>query len=138
MTKRILFGALLVTAAGLLWQFIGPAPESAKAASAGDVPFKGKVIAVHTNTPVQAQAMLENVRVRQLAGKQFLVGKHIDTGFRPSDNGRTMWVAVDSITQIVEYEDAQDVKKAIEDQRKARPDLPVPVPLQPPQPAQPR
>jgi hypothetical protein len=138
MTKRILFGALLVTAAGLLWQFIGPAPESAKAASAGDVPFKGKVIAVYTNTPVQAQAMLDNVRVRQLAGKQFLVGKHIDAGFRPSDNGRTMWVAVDSITQIVEYEDAQDVKKAIEDQRKARPDLPVPVPAQPPRPAQPR
>jgi hypothetical protein len=135
MTKRILSGALLVTAAGLLWQFIGSVPESAKAASAGDAPFKGKVIAVYTNTPVQAQAMLENVRVRQLAGKQFLVGKNIGDGLRPSENGRTVWLAVDSITQIVEYEDAQDVKKAIGDQRKARPDLPAPVPLQPPQPA---
>jgi hypothetical protein len=58
--------------------------------------------------------MLENVQIKQLDGKPFLVGKHIDDDAHPIQKGRTIWVAVESIVSLMEFENVQDVKRAFE------------------------
>jgi hypothetical protein len=112
MKKRIAVGVLLLVTVALLYRFSVFAAEEKKPAADG--PWAGKVVAVYTKTSPQTPTMLENVQPKQLAGTQFLVGKHIDDEAHPIQKGRTIWISVDSVVSVMEFENAQDVKRAFE------------------------
>src|SRR5687768_16494783 len=65
-------------------------------------PFDGKVLAITCRAHPESGTVLEGVRLRKLADQSFLVGKGVGFG-GPEEwqKGRTVWVAVSDISQIV-------------------------------------
>ena len=112
MKKNFAVGVLLVVAVGLLWRVAVFAAEGDKPAA--EAPWSGKVVAVYTPSSGQSPTLLEGVQVKKVGGKQFLVGKHIDDEAHPIQKGRTIWVAVESVVTVMEFDSAQDVKRAFE------------------------
>ena len=77
-----------------------------------DTGFTGRVVAVWLKEPAQG-GMLENVCVRQLGQRDFLVGQLADDG-KGSDPrvGATFWFPVDEVLMLTEYADVQSARAA--------------------------
>ena len=52
--------------------------------------------------------------MRRLGGGSFLVGRGVDSGAGEWTAGRTIWVAIDDISEIIEFDDADDLRKTLE------------------------
>lgn len=78
------------------------------------VEFSGKVIVVTLKSDPEYAAYLQNVETRMMGGSLFLVGVGVETGFDDWTAGRRTWVAMDDVSQVIEFDTVADLKKALE------------------------
>jgi hypothetical protein len=146
MSSRLAAGALVfAVCAGIAWHLAGEAgaappergitPPEGAPKDAAKLPaveeWAGKVVVVTTD---KFGAALENVRIRQVGNRSFFVGKAVDDGDKSYTAGRVVWIAVDGVTNIVEFPSVKEYIKAAEEARRA---LPAAVPAAPAVPAVP-
>ncbi|MCA9056021.1 MAG: hypothetical protein KDA75_19445 [Planctomycetaceae bacterium] len=82
--------------------------------ASGEDSFAGQVVSITLKSDPDYGVHLEQARVEQLGNKSFLVGAGIDTGVGEWTAGRTLWVAIDDISEIIEFADADDLRKTLE------------------------
>jgi hypothetical protein len=116
MQRKIMVGLVLLSALCLVGRLAGFANGEGKKlveklpASGTESPFAGKVIIVELASRWECR-VLEKVQMRKLGGKNFLVG----TGaVDPCAKGRTVWVAMEAVGSIIEFDNVVDAKKAYE------------------------
>jgi hypothetical protein len=87
--------------------------EPPKIAPTNDDPFKGKILLIFIRSDKRHGAVLENVRTRRIGDVTFLVGESVypEEG-KDWYNGRTTWVSVSDIVQIVEYPNREAMLKS--------------------------
>jgi hypothetical protein len=100
--KKMLLGIVVVTVGFLMAASYGGADEHAEPAN----PFKGKLLIIgtkgHSNT---YGAVIREPSVRKLGDSQFIIGTGVGgEGIGDWQKDRTVWVAIDDISQIVEYD----------------------------------
>jgi len=119
--KTIALTVLLIAAVVMAGHFVGFAAESDNPLPPGNGPFTGKIISVRTasiapagyySAYAQGVQLLERAQVKQLGGKQFLVGKNVTIDPDEPKIGHTVWLPVDSIQEIREFDSVEEAKKA--------------------------
>ena len=103
---------LLVVGAGLAASLaVGQGGKGAAANAA--LQFAGKVIVVSSSLgDSEFVTALEKVELKRIADNNYLVGKSVDDARPESWNrGQTVWVALDDISEITEFADAESYKK---------------------------
>ena len=85
---------------------------------AADDPFTGKILVLNGRSNTNYEATLEEVHLKRVGDQMFLVGK----GFAADDgkgwyNGRTIWVPLNDLSHITEFEDRSDLIKARDNRR---------------------
>lgn len=117
MNPRRLSFLLALTAvlviASLYW--LVPLSRTSQAAPvpAADTAFKGKVLLVTTSS--MSTFLLEKAQVHKLGDQSCLVGKGAAEGrVMGWAKGRTMWLRMEHIVAITEFDDLKDAKKALE------------------------
>jgi hypothetical protein len=82
-------------------------------AAAAALHFTGKVIDVTTASDTESSMALEKFELRRIADGEYLVGKAVDDGDPDTwYKGQTVWIALDDISEIVEFSDVEAYKKA--------------------------
>jgi hypothetical protein len=111
----------IVVLVAVLSLSLSPSPRSGTAADeprppASEADFTGKVLAITMDAADKSGAVLEQVQVRKVGGRTFLVGKGVDDGREGAAyyKGRTLWIAVDHITHMVEFASLEELKKSYE------------------------
>ncbi|HLA83777.1 MAG TPA: hypothetical protein VJL29_03205 [Thermoguttaceae bacterium] len=90
--------------------------QDAKQTSATNLPtFQGKVLVISLTNSTYG-SVLENVEMRKIGDKRFLVGKGLDSG-HPTNwyKGRTVWVALDDIGMMAEFPDVETYRETVDD-----------------------
>jgi hypothetical protein len=128
-TRRVsLVLAFLAVAAAVLlcWSLLLPRSSTA----AADANFKGKILFISIETDSIA---LEDSRYDKLGNRGFLVGKAVDGGGAAGKfhGGRTMWVSLDRIITMTEFDNKEALRKAIQEDSRNPPAAPR-EPLTPP------
>jgi hypothetical protein len=72
--------------------------------------FVGRVVNVWAKKPA-CGGTLENVRVRQLGERAFVVGELVDLGGGDTRVGCTFWFAVDDLLMLTEFPDVEAAKR---------------------------
>jgi hypothetical protein len=73
--------------------------------------------------------VLEGVQVRQIGTKDFLVGKVAAVDDDNASKGRQMWISLETVDTVTEYDNLKDAKKAYENFRQGAPKEAVPPPV---------
>ena len=76
--------------------------------------FAGQVIVIWLKGPSKG-GVFENVCIRKIVDRVFLVGQIPEKGDRASNDpriGHTYWLALDEVEMIIEYPDVQTARKA--------------------------
>lgn len=76
--------------------------------------FSGKVIVITLKSDPEYAAYLQNVETRAVGRNLFLVGEGVEAGFDDWTAGRRTWVAMDDVSQVIEFDTVADLKKALE------------------------
>ena len=114
--------AVSLPAAVALWLTVSlataQAPQAAavKAVAPDKLPFAGKVLVIAFKSDPETSATLEKFELKRVGNQMFVVGQGVDDD--SPDNwtkGRTVWVPMDDIAQLVEFPDVQTLKKALGD-----------------------
>ena len=104
--------AVLVIAS-LSWLVPLNRTSQAAPAPAADTAFKGKVLLVNTKT--MSAFLLEKAQVHKLGDHSCLVGKGAEEGQMMGwAKGRTIWLPMENIVTITEFDDLKGAKKAME------------------------
>ena len=83
-------------------------------AQAASSPFSGKILVIYTKGDgLYYPRAVSRCELRELGGKQFIVGRIVNYAEGVYDAGKTIWISVDSVSQIVEYESEDDVRQAM-------------------------
>lgn len=78
-------------------------------------PFKAPLIAITLMSDAEDLILLEDARERAIGERRFLVGQGVDDGATADwRNNRQVWVAVDDVQQVVEFDGVDSFRKAIE------------------------
>src|SRR5262245_947031 len=113
-TRRLSFLLALVVVlliTSLYW--LVPLSRTSQAAPAPDTAFRGKVLLVNTKT--MSAFLLEKAQVRKLGDQSCLVGKGAEEGQMMGwAKGRSMWLPMENIVTITEFDDLKEAKKAME------------------------
>jgi hypothetical protein len=81
------------------------------ASDADQAAFRGKVLLVRS---VLESFILERAKVRQFGAHSFLVGTALEASASQGDvKGKTLWLNMNTVTSIVECEDADGAKKIL-------------------------
>jgi hypothetical protein len=96
--------------------------EPPKTVAQSDAPFSGKIVILSSRSTKHG-GMLEDPRIKRIGEQVFVVGKgiYLDEGSEWY-NGRTVWVALNEVAQIVELPSRDELRKAIDSRRKAQSD----------------
>jgi hypothetical protein len=111
----VIVTTISLTAAGIL-----QCAEPEKAPPAREHDFAGKILCVSIKGSSEYGARLEKAQVKNLGNKWYLVGTGVDDG--EPDNwvkGRTMWISLDTVDQIVEFSSVEDYKKSASEFKKS-------------------
>ena len=115
-TRRLSFLLALATVliiASLYWLVPLSRTSQAAPAPAADTAFKGKVLLVNTKT--MSAFLLEKAQVQKLGDQSCLVGKGAEEGQMMGwAKGRTVWLPMENIVTITEFDDLKEAKKAME------------------------
>jgi hypothetical protein len=87
-------------------------------ATATPPPFTEKILVVSCKSGPEMGAVLESGELKKVGDITFLVGRGVDDGH--SDNwykGKTVWIALDDISMMVEFKDAEAVRKSYSDRK---------------------
>jgi hypothetical protein len=83
---------------------------------APSTPFAGRALIVSLKSDDEWGAFLQNPEVKRIGDKSFLVGKGIDDPTETGESwqaGRTVWIAVDDVSTIVEFDSAEQLKAEV-------------------------
>ena len=114
MRRRGLFVALAavgLSAAGFLLRADEPKADEKAAAPKGE--FAGKVLFVQAKGSIRA-ATLQEVSVRQLGGRPFLVGKAVDDDVltkRQYFVGSQLWLPIEDIESIAAFDNLGQLRR---------------------------
>lgn len=72
-------------------------------------PFSCPLVAVWAKDPAQG-ALLENVHIRSLGGRSFILGQVPDDGTNDVRTGLTYWFALDDVLMITEFRDMRQAR----------------------------
>ena len=115
-TRRLSFLLALATVlviASLYWRVPPSRTSQAAPAPAADTAFKGRVVLVNTKT--MSAFLLEKAQVQKLGGQPCLAGKGAEEGQMMGwAKGRTVWLPMENIVTITEFDDLEGAKKAME------------------------
>jgi hypothetical protein len=115
----LLVGLAAVAAVGFV---AADKPAPAKDPAAHDFGTKVLLLSVRTTGPDKSNArVLEQCTTRQLCGRWFVVGLTPDLGPEYTDyKGTTVWVPVDEVIQINEFDNLDVVKKMYANQQRQK------------------
>ena len=115
-TRRLSFVLALVAVlviASLYWLVPLARTSQAAPAPAADTAFKGKVLLVNTSN--MYAFLLEKAQFQKLGDQSCLVGKGAAEGrVMGWSKGRTVWLRMEQIVAITEFDDLKEAKKAME------------------------
>ena len=115
-TRRLAFVVALVAVlvvVSLYWLVPLSRTSQAAPAPAANTAFKGKVLLVSTNT--MSTYLLEKAQFQKLGDQSCLVGKGAAEGRMMGwAKGRTVWLRMEHIVSITEFDDLKEAKKAME------------------------
>lgn len=113
MPLALAFAAVLVLGS-LGWLVSLSKTSQAAPAPSSDAAFKGKVLLVHSNH-MMSVFLLEKAQVHRIGDRMCLVGKGAADGRMLAwSKGRTVWIPMEQIVSITEFDDLKDAKKALE------------------------
>ena len=120
MQRRVLLAAalMLILAA---WFAAEGAPAQVRSTdvdsgAASQKLFTDDVLVISSRSDSSVGAVLQHVEIKRIGGREFLVGTGVDYDVQGNwHKGRMVWVAVEDISQIVEFPDVEAYKKAGED-----------------------
>ena len=103
------FGVIVLGVA-LTASVAGRSSQPADGKDSAPDPFAGKIILV---TTTNSQNTLKNVQVRKLGERSFLVGVSVrdNTVTQEEFPGRTLWLPVSAVVEIVEFDDLGQLKR---------------------------
>jgi hypothetical protein len=81
--------------------------------------FAGKILILSQRTNPNSSAVVEEVQVKRIGDQSFLVGKGVDDDKGSWYNGRTVWVPLAEVNQILEFTDRGDLSRANDARRTA-------------------
>lgn len=82
--------------------------------SAGGEVFAGRAVAITLKSDPEYGIYLEQPLVQRLGQNSFLVGTGLDSGIGEWTAGRRLWVAVDDISEIIEFKDVEELRETLE------------------------
>jgi hypothetical protein len=103
------FGVIVLVVA-LYASVVGHSSQPGDGKESGQDPFAGKLLLVTTSNN---QNTLKNVQVRKLGERTFLVGVAMreEIVTREPFAGRTLWLPVSEVVEIVEFDDLGQLKR---------------------------
>jgi hypothetical protein len=113
--SKATFGTITATIAlgCLLIPMLGAAERQEGQSTAGS-PFGGKILTISLRSDPDAGCVVKDVSLRRLGEQSFLVGTGVDTGHPDNwQEGRTIWVAIDDVCELVEFESIDDYRGAV-------------------------
>lgn len=90
-----------------------PAPPGGAAMTAA-ADLLGKAVAITLKSDPTYGVYLRDTQITELGGTAFLVGVGVDSGAGEWTAGRRSWIAVDDISEIIEFESEDDLRKTLE------------------------
>ena len=72
-----------------------------------DNPFRGKYVEFIAKCSPEDSEILQDVELRTLAGREFLVGKDVHQGFYRI--GLEVWIALDDVAQFALFDDLEEM-----------------------------
>lgn len=117
MARKLFIPAAAIVAAMLVTTVARTAdePRTPRAEQPG---FDGKVVAIIVTQPSACTIVLENVRVQQIGGKSFLVGRGVDYGRKHDPYvGLTCWVPTEPVVLMTEFKNREEAIKSFESER---------------------
>jgi hypothetical protein len=112
LTFLLALAAVLVIAS-LSWLLPLSKTSQAAPVPAADTAFKGKVLLVNTSN--MSAFLLEKAQFQKLGDQSCLVGKGAAEGRMMGwAKGRTVWLRMEHIVSITEFDDLKEAKKAME------------------------
>lgn len=107
-------GSLTAALTLLVYVATQAAPEKLAPVGSGELNFKGKFLVLSLQD--ESGGVLVDAEVRSIGSKYFLVGKGADVGdaFK-AYAGKVIWLPVEHLLQIVEFDDFDDVKRLYEE-----------------------
>jgi hypothetical protein len=101
---------VIVLAAALIASVAGHTSQPADTKEGTAEPFPGKLILLST---ANSQNTLKNVQVRKLGDRSFIGGTTVrdSTLTREEYPGRTLWVPVSEVEEIVEFDDLGQLRR---------------------------
>ena len=109
--SRIAVGLGVVVLVGLAGYLARPTTVAQEPGAGAEKPFVAPFITVVKQSNPGSSIDLQNVSVRKLDGRSFLVGTGADT----PDNwqkGKTVWVALDDISEVTTFATLEEMRKA--------------------------
>ena len=118
MNRSFLFGLLAI----VLGTFALTADDSSQPAAKqeAEAPFSTPLVALTLMSDAEDLVLLKDVKERVIGDRRFLVGQGVDDG-ETADwrNNRRVWIAVEDVQQVVEFDSVESFKKSIELRRES-------------------
>jgi hypothetical protein len=109
--SRIAVGVAVLVLVGLAGFLARPAGVAQEPGAGPEKPFTDPFMTVVKRSNPGSSIDLQNVTLRKLDGRSFLVGTGADT----PDNwqkGKTVWVAVDDVSEVTTFANLEEMRKA--------------------------
>jgi hypothetical protein len=74
--------------------------------------FPGKLLVVYTDSEDRG-AVLHKAQIEMIGGRQFLTGISVDVGEPDWMSGAKVWLPVDKLTYVVEFDSVEEYRKRI-------------------------
>jgi hypothetical protein len=98
------------------WDQPGEKANNPEPIGAPATPLTGRALILSLKSNDEWGPFLQNPEVKRIGDKSFLVGKGIDDPSETVESwqvGRTVWIAVDDVSTIVEFDNAEDLKAEV-------------------------
>ncbi|MFV0446445.1 MAG: hypothetical protein ACK5Q5_22965 [Planctomycetaceae bacterium] len=122
---RVIWIAIVALAGPTLWLVADDqptaGPDHKPVASPGNGSLLGKSLAITIKSDPSYSTYLQHATLSVLGTSHFLVGDRFDNSASDKSAGRRVWVAIDDISEIIEFETTEELEQFLE-QQDDRPD----------------
>ena len=88
------------------------AKHQAESAVENDTPFSGKALVIKLSNSLQTLAVIDQVRLRKIGDRSFIVGRALDVGDKSWFRNRVVFYPFDALEVIAEFDNIEQVKNA--------------------------
>jgi hypothetical protein len=112
MVKHVLLALAALALGGLVASGLTAGGSGSKSADPDEAEFRGKIVFVQT---AKEAATLEQVRVKRLGDRLFLVGRIIDDEVLTNRQfaGGTLWLPVAEVARMVAFDNLNQLKNSV-------------------------